>query len=276
LPLVFADQWHDLVVGDHLPEELKLSEKEKSEKGLKRFFIAHYFLWGYPKNAKMIASRFRIAVHYCQGEPLWKWAKRITAMKSKKISMDNVDGPQHLEIFSITDDGTDFKTNKPNHPTLPRDNGACSKKVNHAAVKYEIAIAVQRAKVVHLAGPFKGGTHDLVMFQRGGLKEKLIQMNASINGIRRTKLCITDRGYRSNDDMERSLFSYPNNMDSKELHNFKSRARLRQETFNGRLKCFAALSAPFRHSFDKHKFVFEAIVVTVQYQMDNGSPIYAV
>jgi hypothetical protein len=65
-------------------------------------------------------------------------------------------------------------------------------------------------------------------------------------------------------------------MGSKELEKFKSRAWLRHETFNGRLKCFGSLSPQrFRHGIDKHKFVFEAIVVTVQYQMDNVSPIFA-
>jgi hypothetical protein len=34
--------------------------------------------------------------------------------------------------------------------------------------------------------------------------------------------------------------------------------------------------APTRNGFDTHKHVFEAVAVTVQYQMDNGSPIFAV
>ena len=46
-------------------------------------------------------------------------------------------------------------------------------------------------------------------------------------------------------------------------------------TFNGRLKIFASLANTFRHGAAKHKFVFEAIVTIVQYQMDNGSPIFA-
>ena len=35
-PLDLADIWYDLVVGDYVPDELKLSDKEKNEKGLKR------------------------------------------------------------------------------------------------------------------------------------------------------------------------------------------------------------------------------------------------
>jgi hypothetical protein len=71
------------------------------------------------------------------------------------------------------------------------------------------------------------------------------------------------------------MCAYPDNMDSKELNNFKSRARLRHETFNGRLKFFNSLTHTFKHGFDNHRFVIEAVVVTVQYQMDNGSPIFA-
>jgi hypothetical protein len=115
------------------------------------------------------------------------------------------------------------------------------------------------------------------MFRRGGLKAKIESLKAKLGITRkRSKLTIADRGYKSKDKAERDLFSIPNLHDSKELSNFKSRVRLRQETFNGRLKCFNSLSSTFRHGFDTHQHVFEAVVVTVQYQMDNGSPIFAV
>jgi hypothetical protein len=48
-------------VGGHLPKgsELQLNKKEESEKGLKRLFVAHFFLWAYPKNASTLSSRFK-------------------------------------------------------------------------------------------------------------------------------------------------------------------------------------------------------------------------
>jgi hypothetical protein len=274
-PLDLADQWYDLMQDQNMPGDLKLTKKEKSEKGLKRYFAAHFFLWAYPKNAKMLASRFRICHHYCTGKELWKWVKRIAALKPKKIVWDeNIEG----KIFLITVDGTDFKVHETRHPTLPRDNGMCSHKMKHAAAKYEVALSVHEPKCVHIAGPFKGGVHDLEMFRRGGLKAKMEALKAKLRIAGKPfKICtIADRGYKSKDEAERDLFSLPNHYDSKELSNFKSRARLRQETFNARLKCFNALSSPFRHGFNNHKHVFEAIVVTVQYQMDNGSRIFAV
>jgi hypothetical protein len=65
-------------------------------------------------------------------------------------------------------------------------------------------------------------------------------------------------------------------MDSKELKKLKTRSRLRHESFNGRIKAFGILQNKFRHGFEKHGFALEAVVVIVQYQMDNGSPIYKV
>ena len=115
------------------------------------------------------------------------------------------------------------------------------------------------------------------MFRLGGLKEKLLCLNRTIRGVRRVKLCLGDGIYHSKvDPRENKLFSIPNRYDSKELNNFKSHGRLRHETFNSRLKFFNALALPFQHGFNNQKFIFEAIVVIVQYQMDNGSPIFVV
>jgi hypothetical protein len=270
-PLVLADQWNDLRVDDHLPTYLLLNKKEKTEKGLKRFFVAHFFLWAYPKNASMLASRFKICDKYCKGQPLWKWVRR-----KKIVWDDNVANAKNMEILALTVDGTDFKMNEPKHKTVPIDSRACSHKMKHAAAKYKLAMAVNSPKCVQMAGPFKGGTHDLEMFRRGGLKEKLQALNVKIQNVQRIKLVVADRGYHSKYEAERKLFSTPNKMGSKELETFKSHARLRHETFNRRLKFFGSLSTQtFRHGFDCHKFVFEAVLVTVQYQMDNGSPIFA-
>jgi hypothetical protein len=275
-PLDVADIWYDLVAGDYMPETLKLHEKEKTQKGLNRYLVTQFWLWTYPKNSRLLFSRFKCCEKYCRGEAIWTWIKRIAALKEKKIRWEHVTKKENLEIIAVSDDGTDFKLNEWKHPTLPRDNAGCSQKMKHAAAKYEVVLAVHRAKVVHIAGPFKGGTHDLEMFRQGGLKEKLIRLNRTVRGVRRVALCLADRGYKTNEPDEGYLFTLPNEFDSKELNNFKSRGRLRHETFNARLKSFKCLSDTFRHGFDKHRFVFEAVVVIVQYQMDNGSPIFSV
>ena len=118
-----------------------------------------------------------------------------------------------------------------------------------------------------IEGPFRGGKPDLDMFRESGLMDKLKQTG---------KVCIADRGFRSKLVEEKKHFSLPDYMDSKELHSFKTRARLRQETFNRRLKHFESLSETWRHGFIKHGIALRAVAVTVQYQMDNGSPIFCV
>ena len=86
---------------------------------------------------------------------------------------------------------------------------------------------------------------------------------------------MTDRVYGSLAHPEdHSKLSLPNPMDDLELANFKARVRARHETFNGRLKFYKSLSDTYHHRWAYHVHVFEAICVTVQYQIDNGSPLF--
>lgn len=88
------------------------------------------------------------------------------------------------------------------------------------------------------------------------------------------KVCIVDRGFRMEDkSLEKSL-CFPDLMDDKKTHEFKTRARLRQEIYNARLKYFSSLAQTFEYGFDRHKIVVHAVAVTVQYQMDCGNPIF--
>jgi hypothetical protein len=57
-----------------------LAPEEKSVKGLKIFFMAHYFLWTYPKNAKILASQFKVCEEYARGKKLWDWVAKISAL----------------------------------------------------------------------------------------------------------------------------------------------------------------------------------------------------
>jgi hypothetical protein len=261
-PIDLANIWYDLTMTDIA--KAKLSAKEKSENGFRMFMISNFFLWTYPKSSKITASRFKIYEGYCRGETLWKWVGKIAALKEKKIvwdaRLDSVDS----EVFIVTVDGTDFRMWEKKHNLLPMDKGYCSHKYRHCAVKYEIAVSIFKSKCVWISGPHRGGKHDITIF-REGLKDK----------IKQGKKLPVDRGYKSS-KLDEGMLSPPCALDSKELNNFKSRARLRQETFNGRLKFFDALGQTFRHGIDKHKLVLEAVCVIVQYQMDNGRPLFAV
>lgn len=101
------------------------------------------------------------------------------------------------------------------------------------------------------------------------MHDKTIYSRGLQDMIPKGKLVIADGGYKGSDKI-----AVPNPKDPKPMRRFKSRARLRHETLNGWQKNFSVLEQMFRHSVDKHKQAFEAVCVTVQYQMDNGAVLY--
>jgi DDE superfamily endonuclease len=267
-PTDVADCWFDLCYWKGCSGESLLNEKEKSEKGFKRMMAAQYWLWCRPKNAHVFASRFGVCLDYARGAHLWKWIERIAALAEKKIVWDKRLDSKDAEYFAISSDGVDFKLWERQHKLYPFDAKAMSHKFKKCAAKYIIALSVYEPKCVFIEGPFRGGKPDLDMFRESGLMQKMMD-----NG----KVCIADRGFRSAIVQEQKCFALPDFMDAgRELYNTKSRARLRQETWNGRLKHFGVLSQTFTHGFVKHGTALRAVAVLVQYQMDNGSPIYCV
>jgi hypothetical protein len=261
--LDLAEIWHDIC---HSEEDHPIPSKEKTMKGFKRFIMAHYWLWTYPKNSYTFASRFKVGEGYCRGEPLHRWIRRIAALKSKKIQwdpeIDNPNGP----AFAMTVDGTDFRQEEKKHETMNMDVKECSVKFKHCGCKFEIAISVFKSKVVWVNGPYRGGKGDGDIF-RANL----------VHRIPDGKFVIADRGYNCKEAAYQAKLALPSATDSQELANFKARARCRHETFNSRLKAFACLSgAYFRHGGGGDKgrefmgMVVEAVCVIAQYQMDNG------
>ena len=188
----------------------------------------------------------------------------MAALKGKVIvwseDLDSKDCP-----FNISIDGTDFRANEKKHPRYNQDNKDCSQKFNHGALKYKIGLSIWEACCVWINGPYQGGKSDLEIF-RDRSRHKLKPWN----------MVVCDRGYQSSEPFEEMVLRVPSGTDSKELAKFKSRARLCHETFNGRLKTYKILANTYRHARAKHRFVLEAITVTVQYEMDNGSPIFDV
>ena len=262
-PTTIAYVWHDIMTDEDICQGL--SDAERFEKGFKQFLIAIHFLWAYPKNADMLATRFGVSLRQVQGENLWKWVRRIAALKKKKIVWPTAEYEDPLsQVFIVSVDGVDFKCWEAKDPLFPYDKAMYSHKHNNAALKYEIAIDIYRSKVVWISGPHKASIHDKTIYD-GGLRDK----------IPANKKIIVDRVYGSRAEPdEQATLCVPNACDSKNLRNFKSRVRARHESFNGRLRHFKALSDTFHHAKSKHVHVFESICVMVQYQMDLGAPLF--
>ena len=261
-PADVAAIWNDLISTD--VQTAKLCDKENSARGAKFFLMAHNFLWTYPKNREVLASRFGVCEKYAGGQNLWEWIKKIQALKAEKIVWFDELNSQQGPIFCITVDGVDCRMNDPEKHV---DKGYYSHKFNHCAAKYELGISIFHSKLVWINGPFRGGRHDISIFREEGLRDK----------IQPGKMVIADGGYRClKYPQEADMIAIPDSMDSEELYNFKIRARQRHESFNGRIKNFRCLSDTFHHTFEKHKVAFEAVCVIVQYQMDNGAKLFAV
>jgi DDE superfamily endonuclease len=127
-------------------------------------------------------------------------------------------------------------------------------------VAYEIALYIIESKIVWVAGPIKGGVPDLKIFkQPGGLKSK-IPHNHKLIG---------DKGYVGDENV-----STTNELDSRDVKEFKKRVRARHETVNERIKAFSVLSERFRHRLSWHQIAFEAVCVIVQYSFENGSELF--
>ena len=155
---------------------------------------------------------------------------------------------------------SDFKTWEPKHPFLLVDRKYCSHKFKHGGMRYGIALSIFTQHCVWVSKAYPAGTSDIEIFEDG--LEKM---------MKDYKLGLADGGYGGH-----KKISIPNPMDDKQTHNFKSRARLRQETFNGRLKHFAILRDTYRHDLSHHRDVVAALCVTVQVQMDNGTHLFDV
>jgi hypothetical protein len=106
------------------------------------------------------------------------------------------------------------------------------------------------------------------------------------------KRAIGDSGYEG----ERTKVSTTSAGDSKEVKNFKARVKSRHETFNARIKAFKILSTPYRHGYGplkdeeregeeaahntgalkSHSRAFRSVCVAVQYDLENGHPLFEV
>ena len=215
----------------------------------------------------MFAPRFELCEDCCLGRHPWKWIEHIANLADKKIIWPKSLDAANARICSLTVNGVDFKCWEKQDKQCPCDPKNTSHKFRACGAKCVVALSIHEPKCVFVEGPFRGGLGDLDMFKESGLMRKLKKSS---------KMCIADGGFCSKLAEECKMFALADKTDSKELNNFKSRARLQQETHNGHLKDFDALSETWKLSWEKHGIALRAVTVMVQCQMDNGSPIYCV
>lgn len=252
-PTVYVKIWNDLQTTT-IPE----ARVEPKDLDLTYFFMSLHFLKCYPLEDEREAL-FDISPKTGR-EKVWFWVEKIYALRGLKIFWTYEAFED--EIWALTVDGTHCEFREPSHPEFRLNTGYNSHKKGQAGLAYEIGISLFESQVVWVNGPFRAGMNDLSIFcSDGGLKDWL-----ELNEVK----AIGDNGYPGH----ANVVSTFNAMDDDDVKIFKSRALLRQETFNGHLKNFRSLAVEFRHSEERFKHVFEAIVVICQYKIETDVPLF--
>jgi hypothetical protein len=195
---------------------------------------------------------------------VWQYTWAVEALAQTKVVWPFEEGDDMpKEIFLATVDGVHFKVYEMRQ--TPNKNMK-SPKSGGAAVAYELAISIWNGKLVWINGPFPAGETDIVIFQKpGGLKSK----------IPANKRLIGDKIYLSQPEV-----SGRNPTHSKTVATFVERMKARHEVFNRRIKSFNILKNCFRSKtkdrLKRHKSVLTAICVAVQYDLENGKPLFDV
>ena len=253
----------------HDIQDPSLQSKQISKPNPSHLIFTLYFLKKYP-TAIEFTARTGDGTEKTVLKRAWKYINAIQALKERKIQwiFGNGNGNNNNNnnsFFLLSVDGVHCQIHEPR--TQP-SSAWYSEKFNKPGLAYEIGLAIYQSKIVWTSGPFPAGQNDNIIFQKpNGLKSKIP------NG----SLAIGDQGYRGHPEK----VSTRNDYNSRDLKVFKNRVRARHETVNSRLKAFGILNQVFRTKsvearMIKHKAAFEACLVLVQYEMDNGSPLFKV
>lgn len=260
-PVVIATLWETLQT-THIVE----AKIDPHSCSMEMFLMTFNFLKVYP-NEKSQANQFKRCRNTLRR---WRWyfVEKIAALQPTVIFWPpewTVANPRlftHVPTILITVDGVHFRANEPTHGEYSKNPQYYSHKFSTSAFNYEIAIDAYKSRVVHIAGPFPASKHDITIFRKEGLKEKIPD----------GKLCIGDKGYRGEPDK----LMTPNSHDEPTVRNFKGRARARHESFNKKMKLFGIMEKTFIHGEALHKKCFGCIAVVCQFQMNMGEPLFDV
>lgn len=270
-PEVLASQFDDIctLLGDRqyidtLPDEAKMpglyvDTDSQSLQGLAGFLRAHHFLWAKPKNRWIFAKLFNLNDEKeVRGKALWIWIYRIASLKTFKIRLNQED-----DGFVYCVDGVDFGCNEVKHPLFNQDKGYCSHKVK-CGFRYLIALWASRPQAGIVVGPFRGAENELGVIKREILPH--VPDGAYV---------VTDGGVKAGEDLDaQKKLVQPNGCHPQKLAKFLSRLRARQEAFNGRIKKFKSMKDRWDNTMEKHGYALNAVVITVQYQLDHGSELF--
>ena len=118
---------------------------------------------------------------------------------------------------------------------------------------------------------FSASASESVTFNGGRKKDKQKDPNCLANKIPDGKKVLADSGLKGSEKASTRVAG-----NSHKMKHFRKRAQGRQESLFKRFKTFGILEQRFRHDYELHKMVLDAVAVIVQYDMENGHPLFDV
>jgi hypothetical protein len=201
------------------------------------------------------------------------YAKMIQSLKETKIRFDGFDKRFQYQ-FGV--DGQNYHTNE---FRLTPHSKWYEHKSNSCGVKYEYAVHLWTSSIVSMRGPFPASVHDMNVFRGGDRGDKenwdrtslYFKMPPGMRGV-------GDSGYGG----EPEKITVSKSEHSKEMREFLARVKNREESLHTRFSSFGVLKERFRHGkgtkqkMDFHQTCAEAVCVIVQYDLENGHPLFEV
>jgi hypothetical protein len=202
-----------------------------------------------------------------------EYVRRIQSLKDKKIRFSGFDKRFNFQI------GVDGQNYHVNEFRLTPDSKWYEHKSNSCGLKYEYAVHLWTSSVVSMRGPFVASIHDMNVFRGGDRDDKSNWDRESLYfkmppGMR----AVGDSGYGGEPDK----ITVSKSEHSKEMREFLARAKNREESLHSRFSSFGVLKERFRHGkgtqnkMDLHQSCAEAVCVIVQYDFENGHPLFEI
>lgn len=234
-----------------------------------------------------------------------EYLDRIHRLKAKKISFVGLDpNCKFLGVDCIHVRSTEFRTTPHSKWWSHKSNGpgvsfeiVCDPvvgKIRQVEIRTSCLLFVLSAYVYHflfrwVAGPQPASVHDITILRGGQKKDGKDKWNKKALYWRKPKnvMLVGDSGYGGQQD----VVTTTKDSHSAETKKLFARIKSQVESANGRFKNFKILTTGFRHyagppelededktneKLRKIKTAFESVVVLVEYDIENGHPLFVV
>ena len=193
------------------------------------------------------------------GELRWVFITMMFELKQHKIKMPTQAEWDEAKMV-LTVDGTHAKTNEPRDDEMRRNPKNYSFKHNFSGLNYQIATHIFENQIAYVNAGDPGSVHDMTAMR-----------NEFIGLLPEGARVVADAGYTGKSELEKRLFSVASSFDTKEVKEFKNRARSRQESVNKRVKDYRSMNVSWTDGIARHQIAFVACLVLVQYAIEDTS-----